>query len=101
MKYIVLMPDYTGSCIRDEFEGEIAMESLNLPKKTFNEITIWHNAYRKIIPLSKEEREQKIEEIEKLDAQGLEFAKSLKTLIPGGAKVKYFSEGKLKYLQVN
>jgi hypothetical protein len=38
MKYIVLMPDYTGSCIRDEFEGEIAVESLNLPKETFNEM---------------------------------------------------------------
>ena len=101
MKYIVLMPDYTGSCIRDEFEGEIAMESLGLPKEIFNEITVWHNAYRKIIPLSEEEREQRIEEIEKLDAQGLELAKNLKTLVPGGAKVKYFSEGKLKYLQVN
>jgi hypothetical protein len=101
MKYIVLMPDYTGSCIRDEFEGEIAIESLGLPKEILNKITVWHNAYRKIIPLSKEEREQRIEEIEKLDAQGLELAKSLKTLVPGGAKVKYFSEGKLKYLHVN
>lgn len=101
MKYIVLMPDYTGSCVRDEFEGEISVESLNLPEHILNEITTWHNAYRKIIPLSKEEREQRKEEIEKLDAQGLELAKSLKNLIPGGAKVKYFSEGKLKYIQVN
>ena len=32
MKYIILMPDYTGSCIRDEFGEEINLKSLNLPK---------------------------------------------------------------------
>lgn len=101
MKYIVIIPDYMGSCIRDEFEGEIAVESLELPDDIINEINAWHNNYRKIIPLSTKERGQRKEEIEKLDAQGLELAKCLETLIPGGAKVKYFSEGKLKYMRVN
>ena len=101
MRYIVLMPDYTGSCVRDEFGEEIKLESLNLPKNILDEINIWHEAYRKIIPLTMEERTQKIDDIEKLDVQGLKIANSLKKLIPGGAKVKYFSEGKLKYIHVN
>ncbi|MFW9873667.1 MAG: hypothetical protein ACFFG0_11220 [Candidatus Thorarchaeota archaeon] len=101
MRYIILMPDYTGSCIRDEFGEEIKLESLNLPKRILDEINIWHDAYRKIIPLSMEERTKKINEIEKLDVQGLKIAKSLKKLIHGESKVKYFSEGKLKYIYVN
>lgn len=101
MKYIILIPDYTGYCIRDEFEGEISLEKLNLPKSLFNKIVTWHNAYREIIPLSEEERKSKKEEIQNLDAQGLEFARSLKSLIPGGAKVKYFSEGRLRYLRAD
>jgi len=101
MKYIILMPDYTGSCIRDEFGEEINLKSLNLPKYILNEINTWHNEYRKIIPLDMKERSQKIEEIEKLDSQGLELARNLQKLIPGGAKVKYFSEGKLKYIHVS
>ena len=101
MRYIVLMPDYIGSCIRDEFGEEIKLESLNLPKNILDEINIWHDAYRQIIPLTMKERIQKIDDIEKLDVQGLKIANNLKKLIPGGAKVKYFSEGKLKYIHVN
>ena len=100
MRYIILIPNYTGSCVQDEFGGEIELENLHLPTHVFKKIIAWHNAYKKIIPLSLEERERKKEEIEELDVQGIELAKSLKNLIRGGAKVKYFSEGKLRYLYV-
>ena len=98
MRYLVIMPDYTGSCVREEFGEEVELEDLGLPRNVVDEIVIWHNSYREIIPLDEKEKKQRIDQIETLDTQGLKIAKQLKTLVPGGAKVKYFSEGKLKYL---
>ncbi len=98
MRYLTIMPDYTNSCINDDFEGPITLESLNLPKKFINKLTNWHDSYKEIIPLDENERQKKLFEIEELDKEGLELTKELKELIPGGAKIKYFSEGKLIYL---
>lgn len=98
MRYLILIPDYTGSCIRDEFDGEINISNLGLSKLTINELTSWHDEYRKIIPLNMDEREAKKDHIEELDKQGLEIAKKIQHEVKGAARVKYFSEGKLKYL---
>ena len=100
MKYLTIIPDYTGSCLRDDFEGQIELEELGLPQEYISELSSWHEAYRQIIPLSDEERVARIQEIEKLDNKGLELAKRLEDLVLGGAKVKYYSEGKLKHLHV-
>lgn len=54
------MPDYTGPCIRDEFEGEITLNDLDLPKNIVGKLTIWHRAYREIIPLSKGEKRSEL-----------------------------------------
>ncbi len=93
MKYLTLMPDYTGSCIRDDFEGQIEPTLLGLPQSFLRRLYTWQDLYKKIIPLDQDEREKKIHEIERLDQEGLSLAKELRQLIPGGAKVKYFSEG--------
>ena len=101
MKYLIIMPDYTGSGIRDEFEGEISLNDLDLPIDFINEFTSWHNEYREIIPLDTEERKKRSAQIEKLDTQGIELTKKLTKFMPNGVKIKYFSEGKLRYLFVN
>ncbi len=101
MKYLIVIPDYTGSCIQDEFEGEISLDDLDLPKNLIQELNTWHKSYREIIPLNQKERIKKNKEIEKLDLQGLELVKKINDSIPGGAKIKYFSEGKLKYLDTS
>ena len=101
MRYLTIMPDYTSSCLRDDFEGLIELEDLELPQEFISELSSWHDAYRQIIPLSDEERATRIQEIEQLDSKGLEIAKRLKDLVPGGAKVKYYSEGKLMHLHVD
>ncbi|MGL5720597.1 MAG: hypothetical protein ACRCYP_07410 [Alphaproteobacteria bacterium] len=97
MKYLSIMPDYTGSCIKDDFSGEfVDLESMDLPKDFLEEILNWHSAYRKIIPLSEKERNKSLDEIEKLDIHGINIARKLIKL--KNIKVKYFSEGKLEYI---
>lgn len=98
MRYLTIAPNYTGSCIQDDFSGPIDLSELNLPQDFINEITAWHLKYRSIIPLSDEDRKVVISEIKILDIQGLILAEKLRKIIPGGAKVRYFSEGLLKYL---
>lgn len=101
MRYLTIRPDCTDSCLSDDFGKSVSIEDLDLPKNFINAITDWHNNYRKIIPLDSNERLKHISEIEKLDAQGLRIASKLQELIHGGAKIKYFSEGKLAYLPVS
>lgn len=99
MKYLTIMPDYTGSCVQDDFGGKIEIDQLDLPSEFVDEILSWHADYRGIIPLGDEQRLAKMDVIEKLDNKGLKIAQKLEDLVHGGAKVKYFSEGKLKFLE--
>ena len=42
MKYRTLIPDYTASCIQDDYDGRIELEELGLPQSLIDEITNWH-----------------------------------------------------------
>ncbi len=99
MKYLTISPNYTQSCIRDDIEGPIELSCLELPESIVNEIKLWHQRYREIIPLSMDERQKISQTIEELDQQGIKIALKIKELL--NAKVKYFSEGKLKYLIIS
>lgn len=101
MKYLTIIPNYTGSCLQDHFEGQIELEELKLPQEFIDRLSSWHDTYRKIIPLNNDDRAKRIKEIEQLDDEGLDLARKLRILVQGGAKVKYYSEGKLKYLYVD
>lgn len=98
MRYLTIMPDYTQSCIKDDYKGRVEIEELNLPQEFVAELNNWHSNYREIIPLDDDQRQVIMNRIDQLDEWGLKLAHQLVTLVPGGAKVKYFSEGKLKYL---
>lgn len=98
MRYLIIAPDYVETCIKDEFNGYIDYEELGIPQDFIEEINSWHLSYRQIIPLSMEERTKKTEDIERLDTQGLSIARKLMKKINEPIKVKYFSEGKLKYI---
>jgi len=101
VKYLTLAPDYTRSCIKDEFSEIIEIKSLSLPDDFKTQLEDWHIEYRKIIPLDEAERIKKSQLIDKLDKVGISLTKQLSMLIEGGAKIKYFSEGHLKYLPID
>lgn len=80
MKFLTIASDYTSFCIQDDFEGSIKLDQLGLPKDFIREINAWNQAYKIIIPLSEEERNARMHEIELLDQHGLEIAKKLQQL---------------------
>lgn len=98
MRYLVLTADYQVSGIKDEFEGFLSREELDLPEDLWSEIEKWVADYQYIIPLDAKERESLKEEIKSLDAKGLELRKKIIEFYKGNVKVKYYSEGLLKYV---
>ncbi len=100
MRYLTIAPDYTQSCIQDDFNGPVDPIDLNLPPDLIEKINLWHSAYKAIIPLEQKERNIRMKEIEALDTEGLMIANQLMQAISEGAKVRYYSEGKLQYLNI-
>jgi hypothetical protein len=98
MRYLTVAPDYTGSCVVDDYNGILDYSDLGVNEYFITELKAWNARYRKIIPLDESERKKLMDEIKKLDEQGIAFSKRLAESVPGGAKVKYFSEGTFSYL---
>jgi hypothetical protein len=101
MRYLTVMPDYTGSCIWDDFEGNLALDRLQLPNDFVDRLNSWHNLYKKIIPLSEEVRATMHLEIGRLDQEGLLLMQELKSCLAGDTKIRYYSEGKGMFLENN
>lgn len=98
-RYLTVTANYTGSCIQDDYVGEINLKNLNLKFEFLNELSLWNEEYKKIIPLSDQERLSLIKKIDKLDEWGINISKKLMDLFPN-SKIRYYSEGKLKYLNL-
>ena len=101
MRYLIIAADYTGIQIQDELKGVISLESLKLPNELINELNFWNNDYKKIMPLSVEERREQEELINNLDSRGLKLVEKIKNSIHEPSKIKYYSEGRLQYLNNN
>ena len=101
MRYLTVAAEYIGSCIKDDSQGQIDCHELLLDEDLCKELEEWNADYKVIIPLDMDEREQRYDEIKILDERGIRLAKKLTEAIKGGAKVKYYSEGKLKYLELD
>lgn len=97
MKYLILTADHT-SFLRDEFDNDFDYLNLNLPADLIEKLREWHEDYLPITQLGNDERSRMNAKIIKLDEQGIKLAKEIKFQL-GEAKVKYFSEGLLRYIQ--
>lgn len=100
MRYLTIAADYTQSSVRDDFDGPIEPETLDLPKALCDELREWNDQYRKVIPLGQEARNRATiaELISRLDEQGQGLAERLAAALKPQAKVRYYSEGHLRYL---
>ncbi len=96
MRYLILIADYTQSCIHDDFSGPLRLADLSLPTEIVTQLEQWNERYKAIIPLSDKDRIKQLQLIHDLDKQGLLLSSQLQNIL--NAKVKYFSEGLLQYL---
>jgi len=98
MKYLIVDADFRSTGLRDEFEGELDRGDLNLPDEIWDELSAWVKEYSLIVPMDDEEREENSELIKKLDAKGLQIKIKIENTLSEKIKIKYYSEGLLKYI---
>jgi hypothetical protein len=96
MRYLTITADYQGSGISDDFAGEITPASLGLSQHLSKRIEEWVLKYQPIIPLDEEQRRLRLEEIERLDEEGIGLMQEVKTELGDAVKLSYYSEGKLR-----
>ena len=96
MQYLEIKPDYIESGIKSEFNGYIEIGDLPFDNNIKNRIKSLNDQYKNIIPMGEKMKKSHMDLIYQLDKAGF----SLKTDIERkyNFKVKYFSEGLLKYL---
>lgn len=98
MRYLTLMADYTQSGLRDDYIGTVVPEEVGLSDDLGDRIRAWNERYRAIIPLDETARTepQAAALIEELDRLGLALVEEIANY--SEIKVRYFSEGRLRYV---
>jgi hypothetical protein len=100
MRYLTITADYLGTGVKDDYAEPIDPQTLNLPQEITDRISRWVAAYQPLISLDENERSLRREEIERLDQDGLNLARDIKTHLREKAKIQYYSEGRLQRLAV-
>jgi hypothetical protein len=98
LRYLTLAADYTQSALRDDFIGSVVPEEVGISDTLSARIRAWNTRYRAVIPLHETQRVQSptTELIDALDEEGRFLAKEIAAESPE-FKVRYFSEGRLRY----
>lgn len=99
MRYLTVVADYTQSPLRDDYLGTVVPEEIGLPWELGAQLRDWNDRYRAIIPLDPADRMSApvSELIDVLDDEGLNLADAVSSTLEG-VKVRYYSEGRLRYL---
>jgi hypothetical protein len=97
MRYLTLSTDY-NSFLKDDFDSNFSVKELGIPDSLLDEIIIWYKEYHPYILMDSNERRLKYSEIDKLDLKGKNLALAITKSINEDVKIRYYSEGRLKYL---
>ena len=97
----MLSADYLELSLQDEQAGPARIDKLGLPTPLVQELRDWNERYQPIIPRDIAERSSNAVSmlIGSLDQEGLTLADRIADALGGRAKVRYYSEGLLRYLQ--
>ena len=98
MRYVLLAADYLEPVLRDENSGEDLLLHLRPREGLAERIATWNEAYQPIIPLEAHARLDAADLIDALDRAGLMLAAQVADALGDGSKVRYYSEGRLRYL---
>ena len=99
MRYLTLAADYTGAALRDDFPDVKDPEPFELPPELWAALKDWNRRYGPIIFLDPLERAEptNADLIRHLDAEGKDLAGTVVREL-GNVKVRYYSEGLLRYV---
>ena len=96
MRYVTLSAGYTEPSLLDEACGPLDVRRAGISEELTGRIIAWNEEYQVVIPREPAEREEMTDLIERLDASGIALAREVQLeLAP--AKVRYYSEGRLRY----
>lgn len=98
MKYLTMSSDYASSGIKDDFGREIQRRDLPVEDVLWERLSEWLEKYNKIIMMEAQERKENINLINRLDNEGMQLARDFKNNLGSEYKIRYYSEGLLKYL---
>ncbi len=89
-RYIIIDGVLNSTGIRDEFEGYIKPQELNLPNEFIIALKNWLTKYEKTYYLTEGEIVPNM--INELDNEGINLAKELKNYLGDEYKIKYHSD---------
>jgi hypothetical protein len=102
MRYLTLSADYGAPQLRDadDRDGSTSLDEIGLPSALVDALTSWNAEYQEVIPLDTKERERDPASalIDRLDQEGMALALRVAEAVGSGAKVAYYSEGRLRSL---
>lgn len=100
MMHLTLSADYLGFSLRDGAAEVVTPQDLGLSAELVAELDHWNSRYQSIIPMEMAERQEGRPSslIRELDQAGQELADRIANIVPGKFKVRYYSEGLLKYM---
>jgi hypothetical protein len=97
-RYLTISADYLSSGIKDDFNGELQCEDLPISLELWELLTNWVKSYSTIIQEDVIARREKLGKIKQLDDEGILILKKISQELGSGYKIRYYSEGLLKYL---
>lgn len=89
---------YSGDCVRNEFGGEVDLNSLGVTVDTISNLVKWNSKYKQIMPMTREQRVEHHKLIKLLDSEGIELSYTLEAELSDSSKIKYYSEGLLQFV---
>lgn len=96
MRYLTLAADYLDPSLVDVLLGRLDVRESGVSEELGKRIFEWNKEYQVVIPCDLLEREALNDLIEDLDEKGAALARDVqRELAP--AKVRYYSEGWLRY----
>lgn len=100
MRYLTLSADYGALALRDDEAGPLNLADVDVPGDLRRDLVEWNSRYQPIVPMEMDARQstEVAALIDELDQLGLALAGRLADALGGGAKVKYYSEGRLRHL---
>jgi len=98
MIYLTLSIDI-NSFLKNDFDSNYNLDELNMPSSLLKELNSWYDDYYPIILIDNNERKNIQTLIEELDKRGILLSQKLMK-VNRDIKVRYYSEGLLKYCNV-